>query len=539
MWKSIVTQEFMPSGDRIVADELAQILEAEGSQLNYYYDHYVPNEKQVEMRQIISLAKPSQTCTIIAYGSPGSGKTMGPIAKMVEDLNVYPGTNGLILRRTYSEILGNIILPLKAYLNQYKIEYKLRLDPFPYITFPNNSVLHLRATDKIVKTKDGKADAFGGLELSCALMDEADSIQQEVFVTLRSSRMREKQFPSNYIFLVFNPSSEDAWVFQRFKYLLKHGAGTFSDLRSGVHSIHCPVDCNVQNLPPGYIENMEDELSHNPALFRKFRLGLFGPAVIGKPIFEDLFARDLHVAKGPIKWDKQMPLHRSWDFGWRRPACVVAQEDAETGQIRWLRSDLGNHELLHTYARRQINMHRNLFPGAKWIDYCDIDGRKQNPYSEKSQIQILQGFRLSPLASYTKVEYGLNIMADQLSRNLGSDRRNGKPIPAMLFDPIGARELINAFEFGYTQDTDCSRDEVVPVKDGYYEHMTDAARYLMVNMREMEARSASKNIEKNWKAHKVVRPGVYVTAQEFLGERSKVTRRGSYNFGGGGRHGSS
>lgn len=512
-------------------DEIANILQSADDQLYILFEQYVPNEKQLEMEQILDRAAgTAQVQTILMYGSPGSGKTIGAIKRMVVDANTYPGAHFGVFRRTFTEIFGQLLEPTEEFLRRYQIQYDRRLEPFPQLTFPNGSYIQFRSTEKSNKTKDGKADNLGGLELSGALIDEADSIKEEFFNTLLSSRMRQKLLPCNYLIPSCNPASEDSWLYKRFKPLLERGPGTFSDGR-GWHSVHCPVDVNRKNLPEGYIENMEESLIHSPSLYKKFRLGLFGPAIIGHPVFGEIFSRDWHVASGPIQWNPDLPLYRSWDFGWRRPAVVVAQEDPKTGQITWLWCKHGHNELLHRFARRMLSKLKELFPGAQWRDFCDVDGRKRNPYTEKTQIQILQAFRLSPQATYSLVPYGLNLMADQLTRTIERGR------PAMLFDPIGARELADAFEYGYTQEVDNIRDEIVPVKDGYYEHIMDAARYILVNIREVEARSTPTSYEKNkaWRPYNTVRPGMVLEAREFYANQRKskhVRTRARYNFGG-------
>lgn len=66
----------------------------------------------------------------------------------------------------------------------------------------------------------------------------------------------------------------------------------------------------------------------------------------------------------------------------------------------------------------------------------------------------------------------------------------------MLFDPVHCGILIDAFEFGYTQDPDAKDDVIKPVKDGRYDHCMDCCRYAVVMFREIQNQAVPKRVSK-------------------------------------------
>lgn len=79
---------------------------------------------------------------------------------------------------------------------------------------------------------------------------------------------------------------------------------------------------NVQNLPPGYYENMARQWAGRPDLVRRFVEGKFGFQSVGKAVTPE-WDDSLHLARG-LEPVKGVPLYLLWDGG-LNPTCILTQ----------------------------------------------------------------------------------------------------------------------------------------------------------------------------------------------------------------------
>lgn len=80
---------------------------------------------------------------------------------------------------------------------------------------------------------------------------------------------------------------------------------------------------NVENLAPGYYENLCEDASEE--YIKVYVLNQYGTTKAGKPV-HPLFTRDFHVAKNELVPNKMLPLVLSADFG-LTPAVSFQQQD--------------------------------------------------------------------------------------------------------------------------------------------------------------------------------------------------------------------
>lgn len=535
MYREVKTLEYFPEPERIVFREFADLLSANNRLVTKFHKGWTkPNPKQVALRDTYweySGLDDDPVQTFLLYGSTRSGKTVGTIALIIELLLTYPGTRALGVRRTYTELWDSLIPSVEEFLERCgfepKKDFTIRREP-PGIYFANGSCWIFRSAEKADKAKEGKADNLGGMEFAVAMMEEANELKIGYYNTL-VTRLSQQTLPARAIFIVENPPDNKHWTWTKFavdsntiQCDVDGNVPKEFKANSNYHAFHFPVEDNEENLPKGYIKSLEEEFAQFPHLLNKFRYGLFSPTVVGHPIFQHIFNRNLHVNEGPIKFDKRWPIIRTWDFGFRRPAVVLCQDNPETGQITWLRATLGHNELLESFAKRQIHIHKQMYQNAKFRDICDQSGKRRSDLSVKNHVDVLKGLGLSPEYKFTLIEYGINLMQDLLATILPGGE------PAMKFDPLWASELIDAFHFGYTQDEEHKTDEIKPVKDMYYEHVMDCARYATVMIRELTS-SKTRRPSVN-RMYRTLKPGQYVE------EVRKVSGYGSrkgprYGFG--------
>ena len=159
---------------------------------------------------------------------------------------------------------------------------------------------------------------------------------------------------------------------------------------------------------------------------------------------------------------------RGWDFGYHHPACIFAQIN-EKDQFLVLREVLGTNQTISEFAKNIKAISREHYSTA-FDDYCDPSGRSKSDKSERTSVDILRAMGIRCRMKDSGVVDGLNLIRQLLLKR--QDDEHG-----FYIDP-GCTHLIDGFFGGYALKED-SED---PVKDGWYEHLFDAMRYVAVNV---------------------------------------------------------
>ena len=188
----------------------------------------------------------------------------------------------------------------------------------------------------------------------------------------------------------------------------------------------------------------------------------------------DTFDRDKHTSN--LIWNPELPMLRGWDFGYRNPACCFTQVDKD-GRFLILRTLIKEDILIHDFAKEVLKISYKYFPMARWYDYGDPGGNQANDKSEQSSIDILAGMKIYVQSKKSGIKQGLNIIRWYLGN------REGLPIGLIIDNNDSTQIVIDAFEGGYhfPEDKDSSTLEEIPEKDGYYDHIMDAIRYVAIH----------------------------------------------------------
>ena len=195
----------------------------------------------------------------------------------------------------------------------------------------------------------------------------------------------------------------------------------------------------------------------------------------GDPFFPN-FNREVHVVDCP--YDKRLPIARGWDFARGRPAVVWTQLGRDL-KLRVLHSFMAKNMNIFNFAPLIISETNQRFPRATVTDYGDIAGAQESDKGATTMI-LLEQFGIEVVTRFSYLEEGLKIMEQKLM--IGTD---GKP--NLLIDPSNT-DLIDGFGGGYILDTSESgkdsegRLKNKPKKDGYYDHLMDALRYVMLHL---------------------------------------------------------
>ena len=182
------------------------------------------------------------------------------------------------------------------------------------------------------------------------------------------------------------------------------------------------------------------------------------------------FSEQKHV-RDNLKAIPYKHIYRFWDFGYRHPAVIFAQQNAED-QLVLLDELIGNDIVILEFGKQIKRITKRNYPGWEIEDFCDPAGKFKSDKSKYTTLDILRTLDIRPKYTYraSEISSGINLI-----RTLLLDREDGQP--NIIVDKK-CKITIDAFLGGYIRDE--LTDEAI--KDGFYEHPMDALRYGVVNL---------------------------------------------------------
>ncbi len=225
----------------------------------------------------------------------------------------------------------------------------------------------------------------------------------------------------------------------------------------------------------------------SPAVWNREYEGSYEEAV-GTPVLTvkpDIHFNDFQWLDGKVFW-------RGWDFGYRKPACIVTQFNPITDQWCWIWGTVGENEYLKNFCRRMFEMCDTMFPqyrddngkmqDQRWLDYCDPAGTQESDKGDGgTSIQILEDRHYARYNKYMSLrfrkfsfEYGIDLVRDRLEL-----RNDGTPGMLIHTEFEDARDAVTG-GYHYPDDRKSGESPELPQKDGYFIHLMDAARYIAV-----------------------------------------------------------
>lgn len=228
----------------------------------------------------------------------------------------------------------------------------------------------------------------------------------------------------------------------------------------------------------------------------------------GQPVYAGF--NEVHIQSFEYSREESEYVYRGWDFGRRRPATAFAFIN-KLNQLCIRKEILGENESIKDFGWRVKNFSMSEFPGAKWLDACDIAGKQLTDTAEFTSIQVLNNDPLNiyPTFRQSKIGYGIEIIAQRLAiRNDG--------LPGIIIHP-DCKIMIDAFKGGYryAEAKEGSSEKEEPVKDGYYDHLMDAFRYIVVNFLEL---ASSNPAQETGAVNEIMRPQHIDDYQDFFGD---------------------
>ena len=319
--------------------------------------NYSPLPKQAEFHGMSAKYR-------LFVGGWGNGKTSAGCAEAFALALEYPGSVGLIMRKTRPELKATTEhqflhggggnphtdwtgCPEEVIKSHNKSENKL--------TLINGSIIHFWPADD--------PDKLSNLNLGWFLIDQAEEVPEEIFQMLQG-RLRQRNAPRCGVLLA-NPNGHD-WIWRRFIYMRESGHG----------HVHAKTKDNP-NLPRDYVESLE---KMPKAWVERFMEGSF--EVFSGQIFPE-FSSDVHVLM-PFPMAEWYSIFEGIDWGYRNPtSCLwAAFDDKKNGFI--VDEHLQNNKLVNWHANKILD--RRAQWGEPVQTMIDPTSSKIDPTSGRSVI---------------------------------------------------------------------------------------------------------------------------------------------------------
>lgn len=317
-------------------------------------------------------------------GAKGGGKSKGLQLIMLYRRFKYPGSHGVIFRRTYPELEGNHIRPLfEAYpqLKEFWNESKKLL------SLPNGSTLQFCHC-----ANENDVDLYQGREFHDLAIDEAGQWTEAMFRKLHGSNRSSKPNIKARAILTGNPGGighgwlKRLFIEKRFNERENPQDYTF---------IQALVDDNeaLMASDPEYVRRLEAE--PNEALRKAYRYGDW--EIFAGQFFQEI-SKEVHFIE-PFQIPGHWNRFGAYDFGFNHPAAFGWFANDEDGNTYLYRELIQAGQRVDQFAR-QLNAHSDTakcYPIVAGHDCWTIKGVLKDSYAPPTIAEEFQthGIQLS------------------------------------------------------------------------------------------------------------------------------------------------
>lgn len=328
-------------------------------------------------------------------GGWGNGKTTAGCVEALALALEYPGSTGLIARKTRPE--------LKATTQHSFFEGGNSGRPGDWAGCPREIISSFNKSEQLLTLVNGSTIHFWPLDdpakltnlnLGWFLIDQGEEVQEEMFQMLEG-RLRQMGAPRKGMVL-FNPAGHD-WIWKRC--VLRQ----FPDHKL----VHAKTSDNP-NLPPDYV----DALMNMPEAWRKrFMEGSFD--VFEGQIWPE-FDPDIHIIN-PIRTEPWYELVETIDHGRRAPTAVLWAAFDEKGNCFIVDEHYEAGRLVGHHAET-IHKRRETWGAPLWT-VIDASAAQQDPNTGRSVMDEYYDHGIVTIPSDRHVVARINRVAEWLRRD--------------------------------------------------------------------------------------------------------------------------
>jgi len=234
----------------------------------------------------------------------------------------------------------------------------------------------------------------------------------------------------------------------------------------------CPlcVDCQGKAKNSAGFLKIDDCITQ---MQRASRAGWEAEMLCKKPSVEnvvfDEFDPVIHVRK--VDYDENLPLYRTFDFGFVNPfVCLWIQVDND-GIVRVIDEYIRTRATINVHAE-QIKNRTPCSEEKITATFCDPAGAGVNDITGTSVVRELRTLGIFIRYRRSRILEGIELVRRAI--------RSGDGKSKLIISP-GCQRLIEAMRCYHYPDN--SNGSELPLKDGLYDHPIDALRYFFVNYR--------------------------------------------------------
>lgn len=280
----------------------------------------------LQPKQKIAFYKSLETPVLFYGGAKGGGKSFLIRAREVYRRLTYPGTKGLIVRKTYPELLSN-------HIRKFFVEYPSVRDWFnkgeKAIYWPNGSITEfsfLGTTDDVY--------TYQGREYEDISIDEITQHEEEVFKILRTSNRTTNPNIKPSMFLTGNPGGiGHAWakrIFVDRDFKPEEDPNEFGFVQAKVYDNRALLDAD-----PAYLKRLLDLPEAKRKAYLEGDWNVFEGAVFSE--FSNKHVTEIMFPKSEFKHY----LGIDWGYSGRKEhkgafaayAMALVEEHTEEGEI--------------------------------------------------------------------------------------------------------------------------------------------------------------------------------------------------------------
>lgn len=318
-------------------------------------------------------------------GARNSGKTWVLCAKVAQSCLDYPGIEWLICRYSGTETDNKLRPEFVRVSRLMGIFVEWHEDESAY-WFPEVNGRISKVFAYGLKTQDKLAlyAKIRGLGVAGVWNDQTEELVEAIGTEIRFA-MRQPGFPHQLIFSP-NPPGEDHWLADQFPE---------DEQIPGRKLYRLSIYDNRHNLPDQTIAQIEQMYPPTHARHKSLVLGLRGVNVIGTPVYQDAFDRDVHLL--PLEYDPNSELLEAIDSGKHNPTWLVAQR-SPMGGIHLLGGIMGKRLFLEDFLQIVQRYRLEWFGDqARVKTCCDPPADAYSSRLRYTNVSILREQGLSPV----------------------------------------------------------------------------------------------------------------------------------------------